>query len=69
MKVGRLQKLGNSYAVIVPATMRRELKWWPSDDIQLQVHDGALVLNNMTQHDVQPVRRQKFHDGNESYRD
>lgn len=67
MKVGRLQKLGNSYAVIVPAPVRRELKWWPSDQIQLDVQDGALVLSNTTQHDVRPVRRQKFHDGNESY--
>jgi antitoxin component of MazEF toxin-antitoxin module len=69
MKVQRLRKSGNSYAVVVPADVRRELKWWESDQIELHVQDGMLVLCNATQHDVTPIRRQKFHDGNQSYSD
>lgn len=64
MKVGRLQKLGNSYAVIVPASVRRDLNWFPSDNILLEVEGGALILSNTTQHDVKPVRRAKEYDAN-----
>lgn len=69
MKFGRLQKLGNSYAVIIPAHVRRELKWWESDVIQLDVDGGALMLRNTTQHDVTLLRRSNRNDAIDPDRD
>lgn len=69
MKVGRLLKQGNSYIVVIPAPLRRELKWWPSDEIQLDVQDGAIVLRNATQHDLTPVLRDLRYAHNQHNRD
>lgn len=59
MKVGRLSQRGNSYAVTIPAEIRRELQWWPGDEIVLEAHNSELILRNATQHDVTLVKREK----------
>lgn len=64
MKLGRLTKVGNSWAVVIPAVVRRELRWFPGDEVQLLNQDGALLLRNTTQHDVQPINvKQEYGNG------
>jgi len=59
MKVGRLSRRGNAWAVVIPADIRRELQWWPGDEIELHPDNGKLLLSNATQHDVQIVKRKE----------
>lgn len=64
MKVGRLTKVGNSWAVVIPAVTRRELRWFPGDEVLIEIQDSALLLRNTTQHDVQPITvRQDYGNG------
>lgn len=60
MKAGRLRKVGNSLAVLIPAQLRREMNWWESDEMEVLVMDGTVILHNSTKHTVAPitVRRQ-----------
>lgn len=60
MKAGRLRKVGNSLAVLIPVKLRSELRWWESDEMELHVKDGTVILHNATRHAVAPVfpRRQ-----------
>lgn len=59
MTVGRLARRGNAWAVVIPAAIRRDLNWWPGDDIAIVPDDGKLVLHNTTQHGVQMTKREK----------
>lgn len=59
MTKGRLSRRGNAWAVVIPADIRRELQWWPGDEIELRPLDGNLMLSNATQHGVQLVKRKE----------
>lgn len=59
MKVGRLAQRGNAWAVVIPASIRRELKWWPGDEIQIVPRNGTIHLRNLTQHDVTMTKKVK----------
>lgn len=59
MKLGRLARRGNGWAVVIPVDIRRELQWWPGDDIELHPKDGKLILQNATQRDVPITKRDK----------
>jgi antitoxin component of MazEF toxin-antitoxin module len=62
MKLGRIVKLGNSWGVVMPVTIRRELRWFPGDDIDFHIHEDVLMLRNATHHDIEPItiKRQDF---------
>lgn len=55
MKITRLTRVGNSLGVVVPTDTLREIGWWQGDTIKQSVVDGKLVLQNLTQHNIQRV--------------
>lgn len=59
MTVGRLSRRGNAWAVVIPADIRRELQWWPGDEIEIRPLDGNLMLSNATQHPVPLIKRKE----------
>lgn len=55
MKAGRLRKVGNSMAVLIPAALRREMNWWEGDEMELLVMGNTVTLHNPSKHDVKPI--------------
>lgn len=48
-------RVGNSWSLVLPKALRSKLGWFPGDIIVMQPVKNALVLQNTTQHDVQPT--------------
>jgi antitoxin component of MazEF toxin-antitoxin module len=64
MKIGKLCTIGDSAGIVIPRANLEVLGWFKGDQLTQSIEGGALVVRNLTQRTVRPVRtRKEFGDG------
>jgi antitoxin component of MazEF toxin-antitoxin module len=64
MKIGKLCTIGDSVGIVIPRANLEVLGWFKGDQLAQEIEGGALVVRNLTQRTVRPVRtRKEFGDG------
>jgi antitoxin component of MazEF toxin-antitoxin module len=59
MKVGKIMKVGDSMAVVIPRSHLRRLGWLRGDLLTQEVVDSQLVLRNMRNPVVYPIHTRR----------
>jgi antitoxin component of MazEF toxin-antitoxin module len=59
---GKLLRIGDSAGVVIPSHLRRQLGWWQNDQIQFEATEQGLLLRNLTQRLVRPIKIDKVRD-------
>jgi hypothetical protein len=59
MRIGKLLKVGTSYAVVVARPNMRMLGWQPGDVLAQAIVDDQLVLQNISRPAIRFVRTRK----------
>lgn len=55
MKVGKLIKVGDSIALVIPRSHLRKLGWFRGDFVTQEVLEAGILLKNMREHLVKPM--------------
>lgn len=64
MKIGKLCTIGDSAGIVIPRRNLEVLGWFKGDQLTQSIEGGALVVRNLTQRIVRPVRtRKEYGDG------
>jgi hypothetical protein len=59
MKIGKLCTIGDSEGIVIHRSNLEQLGWFKGDQLTQEIHGADLVIRNMTQRTVRPIRTRK----------
>lgn len=59
MNIGKLCTIGDSEGVVIHRAHLKQLGWFKGDQLAQEVQGSELVIRNLTEHVVRPIRARK----------